>query len=307
MNPITVKLILIIFYLISIVFVFLSSNIYSFWFTLEIQTIIFLGLLQISINKKIEFRGPGLFYFIIQSLGSMVFLFTFIFENSIFNFSNLDILWLLMICLKRGIIPFHLWVYEISDNIESLILSLLITLHKIPMISFVFFNITDLVYIYFLIFSFIPIYLIFFSHRIKDFSISSSIYINIWFILSMSFNIYVFLIFSLVYFFFFYNFLNLINKFNFILAICVVFIISLPPSAMFFLKVLSIGLFNIFGSFNMLFFFFYVLLRNFGYVFFLVKLYSYNLNNFYNMIQTKLHSVFYFFFIAFSIFFFTLI
>jgi len=115
-----------------IVLAFSGQSLMWFWFCLEINILFFL---MFVLNKRNLFsREISIKYFLIQSLGSALFLFSLFFFWFSYSFFS-EILLLLRIVLKLGIAPLHLWYVRLVEAREwSVILLLSSTQKVIPLI-----------------------------------------------------------------------------------------------------------------------------------------------------------------------------
>ena len=85
-----------------------------------------------SLKERFEIEN-SIKYFLIQSWASIIFLISFFFSN--YLFTNINILIILRIFIKLGIIPFHRWFIRILKTSSIYILILLSSIQKlIPLI-----------------------------------------------------------------------------------------------------------------------------------------------------------------------------
>nr|YP_011010121.1 NADH dehydrogenase subunit 2 [Halobates germanus]WPW46632.1 NADH dehydrogenase subunit 2 [Halobates germanus]WPW46645.1 NADH dehydrogenase subunit 2 [Halobates germanus] len=121
MMKISTKLMMLSTTVMSTLMVLSSENWFSMWMGLEINMLSFIPLMEDS--KNLMSSESKMIYFIIQSMASMMFLFTIIMnpliminENMINNLS-MSIITLSM-CMKIGMAPMHLWFINIMKKLK---------------------------------------------------------------------------------------------------------------------------------------------------------------------------------------------
>lgn len=229
------------------IFLFLTFNsLFSYYLLLEINTILFLVILNSS-NFKLKFSfldtyNQFFFYFIVQSFCSMILIFC-----SIYNFFNLDIKIFSVACIffKIGLFPFHNWLFKLGYFCDYLILYYLVTLQKIPLFFLLNLDFNNFSFLFLCFNILIGSVMIFFSFNINNLIISSSIYVTIILVLLLFYKFSYFLFFVLNYFIFIFFLLkerkilflfNNSSKFSLILIISFLFVLGLPPLRFFFFK-----------------------------------------------------------------------
>lgn len=114
--------------LISIIFLLTSNNIITFYISLELYTFttIFIIYYNWNSNSKI-----GLIYFLINVLGSLFIILSFLRLNYIYNiiefkdifYIDKEILWKILFIIgfsvKLGCVPFHFWVLPLYNKIHN--------------------------------------------------------------------------------------------------------------------------------------------------------------------------------------------
>lgn len=228
----------ILFYFFSL-FLFLSFNsLFYFWLFLEINMFAYILLILFSdlfFNSGFNFN-QCLFYFIIQSIGSMLFLLCFLLTQELY----LDFFLVLSIFFKLGLSPFHFWFYKLIYFLPLVGVVFLLTFQKLPL----FFLLSEFSNLFFwsgLILNLVVGgFFLYFSNRVMELLASSSIYITFWLLLFYLINFSFFFFFILIYFFYIFLFLRgvffshkLIKK-NVVSSI--VFLMGLPPFLLFFFK-----------------------------------------------------------------------
>lgn len=229
------------------VFIFLFLNfqsIFIFWIFIELNLVFFLVIVNDifldNIGKVIE---KGLFYFIIQSLGSMIFLFRFLFE-SYFNLLGLrdEFIIIISLILKIGLLPFHQWIFHLGSYLSDLSFTLILVIQKLPILIILFsLNLTFLTEVLILNLLFGSIF-IFSRKRLKYLLISSSLYTTLWIFLFFLISPIFFGVFFINYFIFvciIIKYENLIHfsSFEFInFFMSSIYFLGLPPIGLFLFK-----------------------------------------------------------------------
>nr|BAB62786.1 NADH dehydrogenase subunit 2 [Sinanodonta woodiana] len=103
-----------------------SSNWLTIWMGLEINMLGYIPLIFLKDNSSES--EAAVKYFIPQSVGSTIFIFSAIFTN---HFYNLQILMLIAMCLKLGVAPFHFWFPPVMATLQLIPAFILLTWQKI--------------------------------------------------------------------------------------------------------------------------------------------------------------------------------
>nr|YP_009502267.1 NADH dehydrogenase subunit 2 [Cacopsylla pyri]AWU48870.1 NADH dehydrogenase subunit 2 [Cacopsylla pyri] len=122
-------------YMLSIAFSLSSSSWLSIWIGMEMNLLTFIFL--ILETKTFNSSESSIKYFLIQSAGSLLFLFSITIQTTYVNepFFIYALAPPLALMLKSGIAPLHLWTPDISMKLTPLNLFLFITIQKIiPML-----------------------------------------------------------------------------------------------------------------------------------------------------------------------------
>nr|YP_009501957.1 NADH dehydrogenase subunit 2 [Psylla alni]AWU49042.1 NADH dehydrogenase subunit 2 [Psylla alni] len=122
-------------YFLSISFSLSSNSWMSIWIGMEMNLLTF--IFMILETKTFNSTESCMKYFLIQSVGSLIFLFSVSVQTVFFNetFFIYALVPPLALMLKSGIAPLHLWTPDIGMKLPPLNLFLFITLQKIiPMI-----------------------------------------------------------------------------------------------------------------------------------------------------------------------------
>jgi len=218
------------------------------WIILELNILRFLPI--ISLKERFEIEN-SIKYFLIQSWASIIFLMRFFFSN--YLFTNMNILIILRIFIKLGIIPFHRWFIRILKTSSIYILILLSSIQKlIPLI--IINNIymeTNLLYIRIALMLIINILLLPRTINLNKILSISSLNNLIWLLYRTIISIKLILIFIFIYIFLLtrlniiYNYYNFniflqINRINFfdkvILTMIFISLGGIPPILGFLIK-----------------------------------------------------------------------
>nr|AMX74144.1 NADH dehydrogenase subunit 2 [Nuttalliella namaqua]UYB78171.1 NADH dehydrogenase subunit 2 [Nuttalliella namaqua] len=116
------------FIILCIIFSFSSNNWFLIWVMMEISLISFIPIIK---NNTLFNSSALMIYFLIQSLSSILFLLSMIF-NYMKSYNQItSLLILLTILLKIGFPPFHSWMIQMSNGLTLIHLFFMITLMKI--------------------------------------------------------------------------------------------------------------------------------------------------------------------------------
>nr|YP_010263932.1 NADH dehydrogenase subunit 2 [Halobates calyptus]UIG88082.1 NADH dehydrogenase subunit 2 [Halobates calyptus]UIG88194.1 NADH dehydrogenase subunit 2 [Halobates calyptus] len=121
MMKISTKLMMLSTTVMSTLMVLSSENWFSMWMGLEINMLSFIPLMEDS--KNLMSSESKMIYFIIQSMASMMFLFTIIMNpliminESMINHLSMSMITLSM-CMKIGMAPMHLWFINIMKKLK---------------------------------------------------------------------------------------------------------------------------------------------------------------------------------------------
>nr|ACJ69547.1 NADH dehydrogenase subunit 2 [Ochterus marginatus] len=115
-----------------------SSNWLGMWMGLEMNLLSFIPL--ISKTKSLRSSEANMLYFLIQSMGSVLFLMTILLNMLVmdkFKFMGNIMTFITMssILLKMGAAPFHMWMPELVEKIEWFSVGMLLTWQKIAPMS----------------------------------------------------------------------------------------------------------------------------------------------------------------------------
>nr|YP_006575947.1 NADH dehydrogenase subunit 2 [Celleporella hyalina]AFJ53892.1 NADH dehydrogenase subunit 2 [Celleporella hyalina] len=128
------------FSLFSIMLIMSANNWFIYWMSFEISVISFLPMISTTSSKSVETMVK---YYIIQAMGSYVFLFSNIFKLG--SFTSF-ILMTMSLTMKLGLFPFMFWVPAVMANISWMTLFFISTIQKLnPMIVLHMLNNNDII------------------------------------------------------------------------------------------------------------------------------------------------------------------
>lgn len=233
-------------YLFSVFFFFSINSTLITWILLELNIIFFIFYFfnYRGVNLKEFTFNQCLLYFIVQSMGSFLFLIGFIFQH---DWVRYDLILILSMSIKLGIIPFHFWIFNISLYIPTFCLFFILTFQKIPLIIVISSLYNELLIFILLINLIWGSWLIFRSKNIEWILVRSSIYSLIWIFIFYFARIILF--FSFCFFYFFSNLGVILIKNNItcnkwsrtFFLFFIIFLISYPPFPLFFIKIISLN------------------------------------------------------------------
>lgn len=243
-----------------------------FWVIMELNLLSFSLVLLVdkTFSSKQDRLNYLVFYFLIQSRASILFLSNFCFRDwgSIFNVDNI---FLLSLVLKIGLFPLFFWVFRIREALRFLGLFLLLTFQKVPLLIGLFCCDSPILF-YVLLLSLISGSLIlFFSPRFISIILRSSISYRFIIFLLFIYSFKFFIFFFLTYRFFVFIALNFFFEKDFlsdrVLFLVFSFFMGLPPLSLFFFKYLfRFEIVSLFGYSELLLFWACRLLRLVGYL-----------------------------------------
>lgn len=268
------KTYIILVYLLRMTFFFNYSRPFIFWIMVELNLLLFIMIIYTfkGIRFKQEIFDLTIFYFLIQSIASILLLRDFFFSEDFFIF-NSDLIFILSILIKLGIFPFFYWVFKISNFLNYFSLSLLLTFQKIPFFCILFSSFNS--YIFFILFFsfFSGSILVVYRKRFIPLLVASSIRRRFWVFYLFGYRFNFFLFFYLIYRIFLFYIISCYNytfksslKFWFRL-IFFAFLLGLPPFRLFFFKFSIINsIFLNFGSLDSFLFWGLSFVSLFGYI-----------------------------------------
>lgn len=215
---------------------FLSFNsFFLFWLFMEINIVLFLLLMWI--NSKTRFYHL-LFYFLIQSFGSLMVL--ILRMTCVFSTERLvSLIFFIIIFLKMGVFPFYEWVIITSFFLNDKIICLLLRFQKFPLFVLLFNSFNSSLILFFLANLVFGRLMVLSCSRMATMVIFSSIYSTFWFFCSLRVGYIMLLFFMTQYIFLVWSLFQIkpLSQDKGILSIFVgFFLIGIPPFFFFFLK-----------------------------------------------------------------------
>nr|YP_009501905.1 NADH dehydrogenase subunit 2 [Freysuila caesalpiniae]AWU48909.1 NADH dehydrogenase subunit 2 [Freysuila caesalpiniae] len=131
-------------YVVSIIFALSSSSWMMIWISMEMNLLTFIFLiLKKKTNMSME---SSMKYFLIQSSGSLIFLFSLMTNMTYYNqmFTLSALVPPLALILKSGMAPLHTWTPEIVSKFNYQSLYLFITFQKIVPLTIMFSSWSDM-------------------------------------------------------------------------------------------------------------------------------------------------------------------
>lgn len=270
------------FYILGIFLFYGSNTLFSFWILIELNLLFFLVVVYLFQGKDLEFFSYRLFYFLVQSLGSVLFLLSILLQRLDLDHS-FDLVLVFSLILKIGLYPGTFWVFQMGCFFSFRTMYYLLVFQKIPLFILLF-TLSPLFLEAVLILSFIygSLYL-FFSKSLRDVFIRSSIASTFW-----VFYLFLSRANSFFFFLFFYSLILFLilfirskspegicnsKNFNSLLSILTfIFLCGLPPMSLFFFKIELIHFLTFGWSVISLFFvFLFRFISLFGYLSFFFK------------------------------------
>nr|WOG34351.1 NADH dehydrogenase subunit 2 [Hypoaspis sp. 3 JO-2023a] len=251
------------FLFLSICFCFSSSNWFFLWISLELNLLCFI----FNSFKKNNISANSMFkYFIIQSMSSLIFLFSMILLKNI-EFFELNFFFISMaMYMKLGFPPFHFWLTDVGEGLDWLNFFIFNTIQKIiPLyiISFSMFFTNQMI----ILGAFLGSLMMFNQNSLRKILIFSGITHMAWMLFIMKNNNTNWMLYLTIYSFSFYMFIYFNMKLNMSSSLQLMFfpslfmnllmilsflnISGLPPFLGFFPKWLTMSYFNFNMSMSM--------------------------------------------------------
>nr|YP_009501866.1 NADH dehydrogenase subunit 2 [Aacanthocnema dobsoni]AWU48796.1 NADH dehydrogenase subunit 2 [Aacanthocnema dobsoni] len=126
-------------YFLSIIFSLSSMSWMLIWIGMEMNLLTFVLIIMKSPNNMMKSEST-MKYFLIQSIGSMIFLLTIHSNMIYYNENSLKEVWLpsMALMLKSGMAPLHSWTPDIINKFSLFSLFLFISLQKIVPLMIMF-------------------------------------------------------------------------------------------------------------------------------------------------------------------------
>lgn len=220
------------------------ERVFVVWMCLEINLLSYIILVVSYTHGKLSnvSRSQGIYYFCIQSLGSFLFLLSYL-SMRFSEYTTFSVWVIILGCLiKLGLFPFHRWVFKLSTRMTGYPFIILITLQKIPLYFFIFKIISSPLLALLIFRALVGVLILFYSRRIEQVIVASSIYVAVWFIFMFIISPKLTLTFYLIYVIQNFNVLwtNLTRSIKhdiYIARLSVIrFLAGLPPIGIFYVK-----------------------------------------------------------------------
>jgi len=180
-------------------FCFLSNNWLVIWICLEVSTLTFTFIVIINTQIKLE-PEASIKYFIIQSRASALLLALFLLKFFSFLSRKEKIILRIILILKIGVIPFHLWFLRITKTLNWNFLTLLMTWQKVAPIYLILFSNKMILIIRATISMSVGTILQYKNRRLRIMIAYSSIANSCWIITGAVLNVLMIILFISIYF-----------------------------------------------------------------------------------------------------------
>lgn len=271
------------FYLLTILIIFRFSSLFRFWLSLEFNIVILILLNILYRDADSDGLGFGIEYFLVQSLGSLVLLFSSVDRSFVLGEGWIWLLFL-AILIKIGFFPFHTWFYRIVGNTRWVVFVLILTLHKIPLFLILCAVWSDLLLLL------LGVRIVYGSLKLisradlGSLLVRSSIYMGLWTLLFFSVSTFLGLFFTLCYMLvllsFSYDFHTelALGRVPLMLPFyaLVSFLVGLPPLPSFFIKYIAVISVWGMGRVFLVFLWVFTLISTIGYLKFLFNRLNFN-------------------------------
>lgn len=167
-------------YLMRVLMFLNMSSMVSFWITLEINILVFIYMIRRILPDQESERSMMCFrYLVSQSIGSIMFITGSILvrvqESFIFQ-----IYMIIGLLIKIGIFPFHRWVYNLCASLPIILVALLLTIQKIPVLLLLTYIKLEASYSIITLRSIFGSLFLIYRENIRELIVSSSLYFTFW-------------------------------------------------------------------------------------------------------------------------------
>lgn len=224
-------------YTVSLLLFFNRSRFLIMWLNIEINLLSFIYIIR-GLLDRIEKYNAIFYYFLIQSLGRILFLFSSFFKFGSYWFS--DLFYTFSLTLKLGIFPLYFWIINLGGSLKPMVLFLILSFQKIVIIIFLFSSNSYLLELV-LAFSFIyGSFNLFFCNNLNSLlimsSISSCVWIYFFYLNNFSFYLCYYLFYFIILLGCYTEARNSLDSSPEKLVSLFIFLRGFPPLLMFFLK-----------------------------------------------------------------------
>nr|YP_010350306.1 NADH dehydrogenase subunit 2 [Ixodes australiensis]UOK09735.1 NADH dehydrogenase subunit 2 [Ixodes australiensis] len=198
----------------TIFMAFSTNSWFSFWISMEINMMVFIPMMN---SKNYLSCNSMIYYFIIQSLASSMFLFSSIL-HFLLKFNTINFIIVMTILIKLASAPFHTWFPQISEGLKMNSFFLLSTIQKLIPLQMISIFSTNKIVIFIIMSSMVGTFGGFNQTSIRKILAFSSISHLSWMMTLIMCNQFFWVIYFIVYTFILYKiiFFMKINKFNYI-------------------------------------------------------------------------------------------
>nr|AKK32505.1 NADH dehydrogenase subunit 2 [Aenictopecheidae sp. PJ-2015] len=198
--------------MLSILIMISTNNWFSMWMSLEINMIAFLPIMY---EKNYLNSKNMIIYFLIQTMSSMIFIFSMIFMYKNYMMNMINMIMLMSILMKMGVPPLHLWLPMIMENMNWYNSFLLMTFQKIiPMMIMTYLMNMDLIIYIVLISAIISAIGGLNETSLQKIMAYSSMNHSSWMILSMKFENKLWIIYLIIYTLIMMMIIIIMNNYN---------------------------------------------------------------------------------------------
>lgn len=167
-------------YLMRVLMFLNMSSMVSFWITLEINILVFIYMIRRIFPDQESERSMMCFrYLVSQSIGSLVFITGSILVRGQESFI-FQIYMIIGLLIKIGIFPFHRWVYNLCASIPIILVALLLTIQKIPVLLLLTYIKLEASYSIITLRSIFGSLFLIYRENIREVIVSSSLYFTFW-------------------------------------------------------------------------------------------------------------------------------
>lgn len=167
-------------YLMRVLMFLNMSSMVSFWITLEINILVFIYMIRRIFPDQERERSMMCFrYLVSQSIGSIMFITGSILVRGQESFI-FQIYMIIGLLIKIGIFPFHRWVYNLCASIPIILVALLLTIQKIPVLLLLTYIKLEVSYSIITLRSIFGSLFLIYRENIRELIVSSSLYFTFW-------------------------------------------------------------------------------------------------------------------------------
>lgn len=265
-----------VFYVVTVVITLSSHEFFMYWILLEVNIVRFLTLMFFLDREKPKFEQDLLFYFCIQSLGSLIILSSSALTKIPFGENFILFVGL---TLKLGLAPLAWWYIKIGKRIGNIVFTAFITFQKLPIIFYFFSWDESLIMPVLFLNAFVGVIIIYRAKDLKRFLLGSRMYRIIWMYILYQVSIRRWAIFYATYtlsVFLVVVRLDLSDQSDKTRAALasLVFLAGLPPFPSFFFKTLIIKRIELYSPITLYVLWFTTFVATISYVIFFTKIIS---------------------------------